>query len=134
MSAQNWSRFYEAMRTGNCDTMRELVATAGINPNGHSPAFFQHGGALHRAVMYGASLDVIVCLIDCGADVNARGYKGYTPLHFAASKGADDIMTLLVANGADASLLSDDDKTADQVYQRMNSKPTVVAPAQTVMV
>ena len=38
-------------------------------------------------------------------DVNARDCKGRTLLHIAASRGRDDIMRILIANGADVSAL-----------------------------
>jgi ankyrin repeat protein len=36
-----------------------------------------------------------------GADVNAKGLKGETPLHGAASRGLKEIIELLIAEGAD---------------------------------
>ena len=35
------------------------------------------------------------------ADVNARDFKGYTPLHHAAARGDDALITYLVSKGAD---------------------------------
>ena len=39
-------------------------------------------------------------LIDAGADVNAKGNYGYTPLHNAARSSATEVAKLLLANGA----------------------------------
>jgi ankyrin repeat protein len=36
-----------------------------------------------------------------GADVNARDYGGYTPLHFAAGRGDNELIQYLVSKGAD---------------------------------
>jgi ankyrin repeat protein len=41
---------------------------------------------LHSAVIQGAANDVAL-LIESGADVDALGDLGYTPLHHAASRG-----------------------------------------------
>ena len=39
-------------------------------------------------------------LIKCGADVNAMGYIGWTPLHLAAQAGSMDTVRFLIDNGA----------------------------------
>jgi uncharacterized protein len=36
-----------------------------------------------------------------GADVNARDYGGFTPLHFAAARGDNELIKYLVSKGAD---------------------------------
>jgi hypothetical protein len=36
-----------------------------------------------------------------GEDVNAKGYDGWTPLHFAAYNGRKEIAELLITKGAD---------------------------------
>jgi ankyrin repeat protein len=42
-------------------------------------------------------------LLDGGADVNARGEDGYTPLHGATCWGHLDVVKFLVDRGADIS-------------------------------
>ena len=39
-----------------------------------------------------------------GADVNANGYRGFTPLHYAARNGHKEIVELLIAKGADVNV------------------------------
>jgi ankyrin repeat protein len=46
------------------------------------------------------SLEAVTLLIDLGLDVNRADGAGYTALHGAASRGANEIVRLLVANGA----------------------------------
>lgn len=55
-------------------------------------------------------LEVIICLIDRGADVNHRGVFGCTPLHLAASKIYVKIVELLLSRGADCMALDADKK------------------------
>jgi ankyrin repeat protein len=58
---------------------------------------------LHRAsYASGRDLALIRRLIAKGADVNALGINGITPLHWAAFKGDVALAKLLFANGADA--------------------------------
>jgi ankyrin repeat protein len=42
--------------------------------------------ALHVAASLG-KLDIVIPLLECGADVNARDKFGWTPLHFACAGG-----------------------------------------------
>ena len=49
----------------------------------------------------GQDLALIQRLIDQGADVNAQGYNGLTPLHKAAYSGDLKVAKLLIDNGAD---------------------------------
>ena len=49
----------------------------------------------------GGSVDRVRTLIDAGADVNVRNYKGQTALHCAAKAGFAEIVKLLLAHGAD---------------------------------
>ena len=58
-------------------------------------------------------LGAIRTLLEAGADVNAKhGQSGLTALHFAASRGAADIVALLKEFGADETLRSNDGKVA----------------------
>jgi ankyrin repeat protein len=51
-----------------------------------------------------ARLEVVRFLVEeLGANVNSKDDKGYTPLHGAALIGRDDVITYLVAKGADIS-------------------------------
>ena len=50
-------------------------------------------------------------LLAWGADVNARGEAGYTPLHEAASHGHSDVVDVLIAAGASKSSATEEGET-----------------------
>jgi hypothetical protein len=50
-------------------------------------------------------------LIAKGADVNAKGRSGWTPLHFAANGGHREVAKLLIAKGADLNAKTSDGVT-----------------------
>ena len=43
-------------------------------------------------------------------DINMRDENGMTPLHFAADRGFDDIVKLLLDHGADVNAVDNDDQ------------------------
>jgi cytohesin len=66
--------------------------------------------------------DIVVALLDAGADVERTSDNQWTALHFAADKGHLDTAQLLIQRGASPSAKSSDGKTP----REMN--PNVVAP------
>jgi len=62
--------------------------------------------ALHEAVAAGAEVSVLKALLDLGADVNAVGQHGKTPLCLAAGGGLDDAAEFLIQKGADTAYLT----------------------------
>jgi ankyrin repeat protein len=57
-------------------------------------------------------------LLERGAPVNARGPKGRTAMHYAASAGFLNVIVLLLDHGADVTLVDDAGETALNVAQR----------------
>ena len=58
-------------------------------------------GAYIEVDNYFFNINKIKRLIDSGADVRAKGYRDYTPLHRAAGGNNIDLAKLLIASGAD---------------------------------
>ncbi len=54
---------------------------------------------LHHAARFGA-MEVVVWLLESGADVNATCYNRFTALYFAASEGRLDLVKYLIQKGA----------------------------------
>ncbi len=60
----------------------------------------------HRHVP-GAWMTAVKLLVEeLGADVNARDYNGYTPLHNAAARGDNEMILYLVSKGADVTAVA----------------------------
>ena len=79
--------------------------------------FLNHGSkndgrALHFACERGAGLDIMLCLIGNGADVNARGIGDCTPLMTASRSGLVDKINVLINHGANLHLQDDNGDTA----------------------
>lgn len=74
-----------------------------------------------------ASLEAIGILLDRGLDVNAVDNQGATALHGAASRGANDIIRLLVSRGARLDM-----KTKPRVVQQtVDNEPPLNVPERT---
>jgi len=68
---------------------------------------------------------------ELGADVNARDHNGYTPLHFAAARGDNELILYLVEKGADVMAVSRRGQTvvdmANGPVQRIQPFPETIA-------
>ena len=67
---------------------------------------------------------------ELGADVNARDANGFSPLHWAASRGDDEVILYLVEKGADATVVSRQGHTtadmANGPFQRITPFPETI--------
>ena len=68
--------------------------------------------ALHYAYKTDNSCEVVSCLIKNGANINACTGNKVTPLMRAAKKGNSDVVSLLIAHGANVDLKDKDGDTA----------------------
>jgi ankyrin repeat protein len=92
---------------GHKDTVEYLLkAGAPVNVYSQNPL---HTAPIQSAAAAG-QLDIVVMLVQFGAEVNVCEQGGYTPLHAAAQNGDLDMLRFLVLNGADQEAKSDDGK------------------------
>jgi ankyrin repeat protein len=77
-----------------------LVVGCGESQLPKLPAFKASDILIHTAAEAG-NIEAVKQHLAEGADVNAKGLKGETPLHGAASRGLKEIIELLIAEGAD---------------------------------
>ena len=98
-----------AASRGNVETVRALLAGAAdpfmTTERGTAPLHVATWGGSPYAGDWTEDekknlLEVTSLLVDRGADVNAAGEHGWTPLHGAAYKGVDGVVQFLVQHGA----------------------------------
>lgn len=67
--------------------------------------FMQNMCPIHIAARFSYK-EIVEALIENGADINIKGYFGYTVLHEACRKNNIDIVNILIKNGADVNIKS----------------------------
>ncbi len=78
---------------------------------------------LHRAVIYNKE-EVVLKLLEYGADINMKDSWGWTPLHWARFLGSKSLGNILLAHGA-----SDEDRTEKQWYRiKSGTTPDEISP------
>jgi ankyrin repeat protein len=89
---------------GQTELCRKLIARgAKLERSGWTP--------LHYAAS-GEQIAVVRLMLDSGAEIDSRSPNRTTPLMMAARYGAEDMVVLLLARGANAALRNDRDLTA----------------------
>jgi uncharacterized protein len=87
-------------------------------------------GNTHRHVPDGWVPAVKFLVEELGADVNARDHNGYTPLHHAAARGDNELITYLVSKGADVKAIARSGQTtvdmANGPVQRIEPFPETI--------
>jgi hypothetical protein len=85
----------------------------------------------HRHVTDGWLPTVKFLIERLGADVNARDFAGYTPLHHAAARGDNALIEYLVSKGADVKAIARSGQTtvdmANGPVQRTSPYPETIA-------
>ena len=100
-------------------------AAAGV---GYGQGF---AGNSHRHVPGGWMPALRFLVEELGADVNARDYNGYTPLHHAAARGDNEMILYLVEQGGDVTAVARSGQTtvdmANGPVQRIEPFPETIA-------
>jgi ankyrin repeat protein len=115
-SLDGWSLLHLSAFFGRIETIRILldrgadVDAVSTNPMQNTP--------LHAALAGAENLEVVACLIQHSADVNAAGSHGVTPLHLAASRGNIESIGLLLDAGAVSVPMENGQTPADIAVER----------------
>ena len=67
--------------------------------------------------------DAVKMLLDAGADINAANRSGYTALHGAAYRGANEIVQILVDKGAKMDVKSKEGRMPVNMAEGMHIAP-----------
>ena len=80
-----------------------------------------------HAIKNSNNLDILVALIEGGADVNARDVNGMTPMMYAAHyNDCPDVITILKNAGADVNARDENGWTALMFAADYNNNPDVI--------
>ena len=79
--------------------LEEVLLRLNLGEDVNQMLFPRYSTALHDATTCGKT-EIAKLLIERGADVNAKDYKGCTPLRLARRYGQDAIENILVQKGA----------------------------------
>ncbi len=88
-----------AAREGSMRVLETLLATPGI----HVDTTAMNGNTALMMAAYKRNMPAVQALLEKGAAVNRAGW---TPLHYAAAAGDDDVTRLLLAHGAKVDAVS----------------------------
>lgn len=81
--------------------------------------------ALHVAAAQRDGVEIATLLVHAGADVNALGNGGTTPLHYAVHGGQQDVARLLLDHGAEVGVEDESGATALQVAKDQRNQDLV---------
>ena len=90
--------FFEACRKGNLNKVKNFIKK-GYDVNWTSEGFLDKTG-LMRAAEWG-NIDILLYLIDHGADVKRKDFTKQTALHFASERGHLKVVEALLSKGAE---------------------------------
>ena len=67
-------------------------------------------------------MEAVKKLIQAGGDINEEDGIGWTPLHLASENGHVEVITALLAAGADKTIRDEDGKTPHDVAKNQDCK------------
>lgn len=117
VSGDGWAPLHLAAAFGGSQAVRLLLEHgAHAHQWSHNP---QRNQPLHAAIALGDSAETVILLLEASADVNAAQAGGFTPLHQAAAAGKQELVKLLIENGARRDMRCDQGKLpADYARER----------------
>jgi uncharacterized protein len=123
VSPDGWAPLHLASAFAGPEAVKLLLEHgAHAHQVSHNP---QKNQPLHAAIALGDSAETILLLLEAGADVNATQAGGFTPLHQAAAAGKQDLVGVLLENGARRDTTCDQGKSAGD-YARERGHAGVV--------
>ena len=109
-SYDGWTPLHLAVFFGRINIAHFLLSK-GVDINVPSRTN-EHVTPLHSALANPNNAAIAQVLIERGADVNVIQGLGYTPLHYAATYGAEGIVRALLQRSADVTVKNNEGKTA----------------------
>ena len=88
------------------DEFGHVTKSAALAYPRRSPGFPEQATALITAI-HANKPAAVALLLERGADVHVRDARGFTPLHFAAQGGHEELVRQLLARGADRHALAE---------------------------
>ena len=115
------SGLVKAAEKGQVETVRALIGMGvGVDE------VDENGGTALCSASWNGYVDVVdVLMSEGGADVNAAGERGETPLISACHQGREDVVRILLDAGADVERFRDGGETALDVARRMGRDSVV---------
>jgi uncharacterized protein len=86
---------------------------------------FLNDTVLHTVSGWG-QLDAVKALVNAGADVNAKGDQGATPLFNAAMGGNADVVAFLLKSGADPRICNEYNRSVLDYAKNIGAPPSIL--------
>jgi len=118
----SWAgEIHNAARNGNLDKVKSLLAN---NPELLNARDNKGSTPLHSAVSKGRE-DVVLFLIEMGADIDTKNKNGLTPLFWALDLSRNNVAKILIEKGADISIKGFRNRTLLHMAARSGSTDIV---------
>jgi len=97
---------------GNLNCVKVLLSFKADIESRYYPESFHEGYTPLLMAAARGHVDVVRCLLENGADVNARANRDFTPLMMAITNNRVNVAIFLIEHGADVNIQGKDGKTA----------------------